>query len=152
MTPEEKLTELGITLPEGSAPLAMYVPLVRTGNLCFISGQIPMKNGELAYKGKAGDTLTLEDAQEAARICTINALSALKAELGELKRVSRIVKLQCFVSSVPGFDKQHLVANASSQLLFDVFGEAGRHARTAVAVNQLPMDAAVEIEFIVEVA
>ena len=131
MIAEEKLQALGITLPALSEPKAMYIPVVQTGNLCFVSGQIPML--------------------EAARICVINGLAALRAHLGDLDRIKRIVKLQAFVSSAVGFDKQHIVINAASQLLYDVLGDAGRHARTAIAVNQLPLDAAVEIEFIVEV-
>ena len=148
---EEKIRELGIALPTMSAPKAMYVPVVQTGNLCFVSGQLPM-NGDDLCTGKVGDTRTLEEAQEAARLCIINGLAALRAHLGDLDRVKRIVKLQAFVASQTGFDKQHIVVNAASQLLFDVFGEAGRHARTAVGLNQLPLDATIEIEMIVEVA
>lgn len=150
MNIENKLKELGIELPAGSKPAAMYLPLVRTGNLIFVSGQIPVKDGVLCT-GKVGGSRTLEEAQEAARICIINGLAALKAELGDLDLVKRIVKLQAFVSTEPGFDQQHIVTNAASELLFQVFGEAGRHARTAVGVNQLPMDATVEIEMIIEV-
>ncbi|MCF0131689.1 MAG: RidA family protein [Pseudobutyrivibrio sp.] len=147
---ESRIEELGIELPAGSAPAAMYVPLVQTGNLCFVSGQIP-KTADGLITGKVGDTRTLEEASAAARVCVINALAALKAHLGDLDRVKRIVKLQAFVASKTGFDQQHIVTNGASELLFDIFGEAGRHARTAVAVNQLPMDATIEIEFIVEV-
>ena len=113
--------------------------------------QIPMLDDRLVYTGKAGAEQTLEEAQEAARICVINGLAALRAHLNDLDRIKRIVKLQAFVSSAVGFDKQHIVINAASQLLYDVLGDAGRHARTAIAVNQLPLDATVEIEFIVEV-
>lgn len=151
MKVEQKIQELGITLPAMSAPKAMYIPVVQTGQLCFVSGQIPMIDGELLYTGKVGETRTLEEAQEAAKTCAINILASLRAHLGDLDRVKRIVKLQAFVSSKPPFDQQHIVVNAASQLLYDVLGEAGRHARTAVAVNQLPMDATVEIEAIVEV-
>ena len=151
MIAEEKLQALGIALPALSEPKAMYIPVVQTGNLCFVSGQIPMLDDRLVYTGKAGAKRTLEEAQEAARICVINGLAALRAHLGDLDRIKRIVKLQAFVSSAVGFDKQHIVINAASQLLYDVLGDAGRHARTAVAVNQLPLDATVEIEFIVEV-
>ena len=147
---EKRLEELGIVLPEAAAPAAMYVPLVQTGNLIFISGQLPKdENGLLT--GKAGDAHTMEEAKAGARVCAINALAALKAHLGDLDKVNRIVKLQAFVASKTGFAEQHLVANGASELLFEVFGEAGRHARTAVAVNQLPLDATVEVEFIVEV-
>ncbi len=151
MIAEKKIAELGIELPAMSPPKAMYVPVVQTGNLCFVSGQIPMLDGKMIYTGKVGDTRTLEEAQDAARICIINALAALKTHLGDLDRVKKTVKLQGFVASKTGFDQQHIVVNAASQLLFDIYGEAGRHARTAVALNQLPMDAAVEIELIVEV-
>lgn len=148
---EKKLAEAGIELPAMSAPKAMYVPVVQTGDLLFVSGQIPMLDDKLLYTGKVGDTRTLEDAQSAARICVINGLAALKAYLGDLDKIQRFVKVQAFVASKTGFDQQHIVVNAASQLLFDIFGEAGRHARTAVALNQLPLDATIEIEFIVEV-
>ena len=148
---EKKLAEAGIELPAMSAPKAMYVPVVQTGDLLFVSGQIPMLDDKLLYTGKVGDTRTLEDAQAAARICVINGLAALKAYLGDLDKIQRFVKVQAFVASKTGFDQQHIVVNAASQLLFDIFGEAGRHARTAVALNQLPLDATIEIEFIVEV-
>lgn len=151
MNAEKKIAALGIELPAMSAPKAMYVPVVQTGKLCYVSGQIPMLDDRLVYTGKVGDTRTPEEAQEAARICVINGLAALKAHLGDLDKIVRFVKVQAFVASKTGFDKQHIVVNAASQLLFDVFGEAGRHARTAVALNQLPLDATVEIEFIVEV-
>lgn len=148
---EKKLEEAGIGLPAMSAPKAMYVPVVQTGDLLFVSGQIPMLDDKLLYTGKVGDTRTLEEAQEAARICVINGLAALKAYLGDLDRIQRFVKVQAFVASKTGFDQQHIVVNAASQLLYDIFGETGRHARTAVALNQLPMDATIEIEFIVEI-
>ncbi len=151
MKAEAKLKEMNITLPEQSEPKAMYVPVVQTGNLLYVSGQIPMAGDELLYTGKAGGERTLEEAQAAARVCAVNILAALKAYLGDLDRIKRIVKLQAFVSSVTGFDKQHIVANAASRLLYDVLGEAGRHARTAIAVNQLPLDVTVEIEAIVEI-
>lgn len=148
---EERIRQLGIELPTMSAPKAMYVPVVQTGNLCFVSGQIPMLDDKLVYTGKVDESRTLEEAQKAAQICVINGLAALKAHLGDLDRIVRFIKVQAFVASKTGFDQQHIVVNAASQLLFDVFGEAGRHARTAVALNQLPLDATVEIEFIVEV-
>ena len=152
MRAEQKIAELGIRLPETSEPKAMYVPVVQTGNLCYVSGQIPMAGDSLVWTGKVGDTRTLGEAQQAARLCVINGLAALKAHLGDLDRIVRIVKVQAFVASKTGFDQQHIVVNAASQLLYDIFGEAGRHARTAVGINQLPLDATVEIEFIVEVA
>ena len=149
---EEKIKELGIEIPEAAAPAAMYVPVKKTGNLLFISGQIPVKAGVMQFCGKAGKERTLEEAQEAARLCAINIIAAVKSFTGDLDKVSSIVKITCFVASETGFDKQHLVANGASELLFDVFGEAGRHTRSAVAVNQLPLDATVEVEAIIEIA
>ena len=148
---ERKIQEMGIDLPALSAPKALYVPVVQTGSLCFVSGQIPMLDGKLLYAGKLGEERTLDEGQEAARICAINILASLKAHLGDLDRIARIVKLQAFVNSKTGFMQQHIVVNAASQLLYDALGERGHHARTAVGTNQLPMDATVEIEAIVEV-
>lgn len=150
MIVEKKLAEMGIQLPELSAPKALYVPVVQTGKLCFVSGQIPMLDGQLLYAGKVGAERTLEEGQEAARVCAVNLLAALRAHLGDLDRVTRVVKLQAFVNSQTGFMQQHIVVNAASQLLYDALGEKGHHARTAVGTNQLPMDATVEIEAIVE--
>ena len=150
MNAEKKLQEMGIELPPSSPPKALYIPVVQTGNLCFVSGQIPALNGDLIV-GKVGEKLTLEEAQEAARVCAIDLLAALKAHLGDLDRIVRFVKLQAFVNSAEGFFKQHVVANAASQFLYDVLGDAGRHARTAVGISALPMDVPVEIEAIVEV-
>ena len=151
MNIENRIKELGLDIPDMPAPAAMYVPVAQTGNLLFVSGQLPKKDGVL-MTGKLGADHALEEGQEAARYCAINIIAALKGYLGDLDKVVRIVKLQAFVSSDLGFTDQHLVTNGASQLLFDVFGEAGRHARTAVSVNQLPMDAMVEIEAIVEIA
>lgn len=151
MNIENRIKELGIDLPEAAKPAAMYVPVKQTGNLLFVSGQIPVVNGELKYTGKAGADKSLEEAQEAAKVCAINIISAVKGAVGDLDKVKNIVKITAFVASETGFDKQHLVANGASQLLFDVFGEAGRHTRSAVAVNQLPMNALVEVEAIIEV-
>lgn len=151
MNAEKKLTELGIELPEQSAPKAMYIPVKQLGSALFVSGQIPFSGDGLLYTGKVGGQVTLEQAQEAAQLCIVNMLAAVKAHLGDLDKVRSVVKVQAFVNSVVGFDKQHIVVNAASQLLFDVFGEAGRHARTAVGTNQLPMDAPVEIEAIFEI-
>lgn len=147
---EKKLEEMGIELPEANAPAAMYIPIRQAGNLLFVSGQLP-KIGDKFVIGKAGEDVTLEEAQEAAKMCAINILATVKAYLGDLDKVDYIVKLQSFVASKTGFDKQHLVTNGASQLMFDVFGDAGRHARTAVSVNQLPLDATVEIEAIIAI-
>lgn len=148
---EERIKELGIDLPDAAAPAAMYVPVKQAGNLLFVSGQIPVLNGKMQYEGKAGQDKSLEEAQAAARLCAINIVAQAKAFLGDLDKVKSIVKITCFVASKTDFDKQHLVANGASELLFDVFGEAGRHTRSAVAVNQLPLNATVEVEAIIEV-
>lgn len=149
MIAEDRIKELGIELPEMSEPKAMYIPVREAGNLLFVSGQIPMIGDKILYQGKVGKERTLEEGEAAARICATNILAALKAYLGDLDKIKHIVKIQAFVSSETGFDKQHIVINAASQLLYDVLGDAGRHARTAIAVNQLPLDATVEIEAIV---
>lgn len=151
MNIEKRIEELGIDLPLSSPPGAMYVPVKQLGNALFIAGQVPFVNGELIVSGKVGETVSMEQAQEAAKRCIVNLLAALKDYLGDLDKVKNITKIQVFVNSKTGFMQQHIVANAASQLLFDVFGEKGRHARTAVGTNQLPMDAPVEIEAIVEI-
>ena len=148
---EKRIKELGIDLPEQSAPKAMYIPVKQLGNALFIAGQVAFQDGELKFPGKVGDSVTLEEAQQAARICIVNMLAAVKAHVGDLDRVKNVVKVQAFVSSAVGFDKQHIVVNAASELLYDIFGEPGRHARTAVGTNQLPMDACIEIEAIFEI-
>lgn len=151
MKAEQRLAELGLRLPAQSAPKAMYIPVRQTGSLLFVSGQIPMADDRLIYTGKLGAERTLAEGQAAARLCALNILAALRDALGDLDRVSQFVKVQAFVASAVGFDRQHLVVNAASELFFEVFGERGRHARTAIAVNQLPLDATVEIEAIVEI-
>ncbi|MEU7862808.1 RidA family protein [Nonomuraea sp. NPDC049141] len=152
MTPEEKIAELGLTLPEVVAPLAAYVPAVRTGDLVYTSGQVPLVDGKMAQTGKVGAEVGLDDARELARICALNALAALKAEIGDLGKVVRIVKVVAFVASDPAFTQQPQVANGASELLAEVLGEAGKHARSAVGVAALPLDAPVEVELIAEVA
>lgn len=151
MTIEEKLSQLGITLPEAAAPAAMYVPVRQAGNILFVSGQIPVSGGKPVFTGKAGGERSLEEAQSAARLCAVNILAAAKAHLGSLDKVKSVLKLQIFVNSAAGFAQQHLVANGASELMFEVFGEAGRHARTAVGVPELPMDVTVEVEAMLEV-
>ena len=148
---EKRIEELGITLPAASAPAAMYIPVKQLGNALFVSGQIPMADGKMMHPGHVGGEVTLEEAQEAARTCVINMLAAVRLYLGDLDKVKNVVKIQAFVNSSEGFNKQHLVANGASELLFEVFGEAGRHARTACGVNQLPLDAPVEVEAIFEI-
>ncbi|MGB9886837.1 MAG: RidA family protein, partial [Moorellales bacterium] len=128
-----------------------YVPAVRAGNLVFVSGQLCLVKGEVRYRGKVGAELTVEQGYEAARLATLNALAVLRAELGDLDRVRRVVRIFGAVNSAPGFNRQPQVVNGASDLLVEVFGEAGRHARTAVGVSELPMDSAVEVELTVEV-
>lgn len=152
MTPEQKLADLGLTLPEVVPPLAAYVPAVRTGDLVYTSGQVPMVQGKLARTGKLGAELTADEGMEMARICALNALAALKSEVGDLGRIVRIVKAVVFVASAPDFTGHPQVANGASELLGEVFGEAGRHARSAVGVAALPLDAPVEVELIAEVS
>ncbi|HYT25447.1 MAG TPA: RidA family protein [Actinomycetota bacterium] len=152
-TPEERLEELGITLPEPAAPLAAYVPCVRTGDLVYVSGQVPLVDGKPGWTGRLGASeLTVEDGAQAARRCAVNVVAALKRELGDLSRVRRVVKVTGYVASDPGFTEQPKVVNGASELLAEVFGAAGRHARAAVGVAALPMGVPVEVEAIVEVA
>jgi enamine deaminase RidA (YjgF/YER057c/UK114 family) len=148
---EARLEAAGIVLPAALSPAANYLPAVRTGNLLFLAGQGPLLAGRPEITGKVGAQVSQEEGYRAARMATINALAVLRAELGSLDHVVRIVKLLGFVNSAPGFTSQHLILNGASDLLVAVFGEAGRHARSAVGVNELPFDIAVEVEMIVEV-
>jgi enamine deaminase RidA (YjgF/YER057c/UK114 family) len=150
-TPEEKLAELGLSVPEVAKPVAAYVPAVRTGSYVFTSGQLPMKSGELMTTGKVGGEVTLEEAVACAQQCALNAIAAVKAEIGDLSLVKRIVKVVAFVASTPDFTGQPQVANGASELFGKVFGDAGVHARSAVGVPVLPLDAPVEVEILVEV-
>jgi enamine deaminase RidA (YjgF/YER057c/UK114 family) len=149
-TPEERLAGLGLTLPEVVPPLAVYVPAVRTGSLVFTAGQLPARDGAMLATGKLGDAVTEEQGYECARQCALNALAAIKAEIGELAQIKRVVKAVVFVASTPDFTAQPKVANGASELLGDVFGEAGKHARSAVGVASLPLDVPVEVELVVE--
>ena len=150
-TPEERLEELGHPLPEVAKPVASYVPAVRSGSYVYTSGQLPMREGKLVTTGKVGGEVSPEDAQDCARQCVLNALAAVRAEVGELSAVKRVVKVVAFVASTPDFTGQPGVANGASELLGEVFGGAGRHARSAVGVPVLPLDAPVEVELLVEV-
>jgi enamine deaminase RidA (YjgF/YER057c/UK114 family) len=150
-TPEERLEAMGLAVPEVAKPVAAYVPAVRSGNHVFTSGQLPMKDGELMLTGKVGGEVSQEEAVELARQCGLNAIAAVRAEVGDLSAVKRVVKVVCFVASTPDFTGQPQVANGVSELLGEVFGEAGRHARSAVGVPVLPLDAPVEVELLVEV-
>lgn len=151
VTPEERLAELGLAVPEVPAPVASYVPAVRSGQHVFTSGQLPLRDGELITAGKVGGEVTAEQAVECARQCALNALAAVRAEIGELSAIKRVVKVVVFVASTPDFTGQPSVANGASDLFGEVFGEAGRHARSAVGVAALPRDAPVEVELVVEV-
>ena len=150
-TPEERIAELGLTLPSDSPPLAAYVPAVRSGDLVFTAGQLPRREGELVATGKVGAEVTPEVAAEAAAACALNALAAIKGEVGDLSAVRRVVKVVVFVASAPDFTGQPGVANGASELLGKVFGDAGVHARSAVGVAVLPLDVPVEVELVVEV-
>jgi enamine deaminase RidA (YjgF/YER057c/UK114 family) len=150
-SPEERLAAMGLQLPTEAVPVAAYVPAVRTGNLVYTSGQLPRVDGLLLAAGKVGAEVTPEAGKELARWCALNALAAVKAEVGELSAVTRVVKVVGFVASAPGFTGQPQVVNGASELLAAVFGDAGAHARSAVGVAVLPLDAPVEVEIIVEV-
>jgi enamine deaminase RidA (YjgF/YER057c/UK114 family) len=151
MSPEDKLKKLGIELPEAPSPLGSYIPIVRTGNLLFLSGVLPLRNGKLMRTGRVGESVSLDEARDNARTAAINALSVLKANIGSLNKVKRCVKITGYVASAPDFTEQPKVLNAASDLMFEIFGEAGRHARAAIGVNVLPLNSPVEIEFIFEV-
>ncbi|MGU3398771.1 RidA family protein [Brucellaceae bacterium D45D] len=151
-TIESRLNNLGILLPEAAAPAANYVPFAQSDKLLLTSGQLPLENGKLIHTGQIGDALTVSHGQAAARACAINVLAQAKAALGDLTRIKRIVKITVFVASTPGFVEQHLVANGASDLLVAVLGDAGKHARSAVGVASLPLNAPVEVEAIIEVA
>lgn len=150
MKVEKRIEELGYTLP-GVSSAGLYSPVRRAGNILYVSGQIPWINGEVKYSGKAGRERNTEYAQEAARLCVLNMLAAIKGEAGDLDKVRQIVKITVMVNSDADFDKQHIVANGASQLLTDIFGERGRAARSAFGVSQLPLNATVEMEGIVEI-
>jgi enamine deaminase RidA (YjgF/YER057c/UK114 family) len=151
-SPEARLKALGIELPAAPRPIASYVPAVRTGNLVFLAGQGPLVGGKPTVTGKVGRDLTEEEGNKAARTTILVSLAALRAEIGSLDRVVRIVKVVGFVNSAPGFTRQPWVINGASDLLVEIFGEAGRHARSAVGVSELPLNIPVEIEMIVEVS
>lgn len=151
MSPEDKLKKLGIELPEAPSPLGSYIPIVRTGNLLFLSGVLPLRNGKLMRTGRVDESVSLDEARDDARTAAINALSVLKANIGSLNKVKRCVKITGYVASAPDFTEQPKVLNAASDLMFEIFGEAGRHARAAIGVNVLPLNSPIEIEFIFEV-
>src|SRR4051794_29830218 len=151
VTPGGRLAGLGLWVPEAAKPVAAYIPAVRSGNHVFTSGQLPMRAGQLMATGKVGGEVSQEEAVECARQCGLNALAAIRAELGDLSAIKRVVKVVVYVASTPDFTGQPLVANGVSELLGVVFGDIGRHARSAVGVPVLPLDAPVEVELTVEV-
>ncbi|GLQ77207.1 hypothetical protein GCM10007881_07230 [Mesorhizobium huakuii] len=150
-TIEKRLSDLGVTLPVAAAPAANYVPYCRSGNLLFTAGQLPLKDGKLQASGLLGRDVDTASGKDAAKYCAINILAQAKAALGDLEKISRLVKITVFVASAPDFVEQHLVANGASDFLVAALGERGKHARSAVGTASLPLNAAVEIEAIFEV-
>ena len=148
---ENKIKELGLQLPEPPKPLAAYIPAKKTGNLVFTAGQLPMVNGELTLKGLLGQDVEIDAAYAAAKICTLNALAAIKGVIGDLDQIKQVVRVVGYVASVPTFTQQPAVVNGASELLLEIFGEKGKHARSAVGMAVLPLNAAVEIELTVEI-
>ncbi len=148
---EERLEELGIILPKPPTPAGSYVPVIRTGNLLFISGQIPMEDGKVVFTGKVSDD-NLEEAQKSARMCAINILAQIKRETGDLDKIFRIVRLSGFVNSSQEFTQHPKVINAASDLIFEIFGEKGKHSRIAVGVTSLPLGSMTEIDAVIEVS
>jgi enamine deaminase RidA (YjgF/YER057c/UK114 family) len=151
-TIEKRLSDLGVTLPVAAAPAANYVPYCRTGNLLFTAGQLPLKDGKLQASGLLGRDVDTAAGKDAAKYCAINILAQAKAALGDLGKIRRLVKITVFVASTPDFVEQHLVANGASDFLVAALGELGKHARSAVGTASLPLNAAVEIEAVFEVA
>lgn len=151
MSVESNLADLGLTVPEVVPPVAAYVPAVRTGSLVYTSGQLPMRDGSLVATGKLGGEVSVEDGYTAAQVCALNALAAIKSQVGSLDEVKRVVKAVVFVASTADFTQQPAVANGASELLGKAFGDAGQHARSAIGVPALPLDAPVEVELIVEI-
>jgi enamine deaminase RidA (YjgF/YER057c/UK114 family) len=152
MNPEEKLRQLGIVLPPPPPAVAAYVPWVRTGNLVLTSGQLPWKDGQMAFAGKLGAELNEQQGYQAARLCALNALAQLKEAVGDLEKVRRIVRVEGFVHCAPGFRGHPQVLNGASDLINEVFGPRGAHARTAVGINEMPLNAAIELCLTAEVS
>ncbi len=148
----ERLTAKGIVLPEAAPPAANYLPYVLSGSSLYISGQLPLENGKLAFQGRLGKDVDIAGGQRAAELCAINIIAQAKAALGDLERIGRLVKINGFVSSAPDFVSQHLVINGASNLFAELLGERGKHARAAVGMAALPLNAAVEIDAIIEIA
>ncbi|MFN3395316.1 MAG: RidA family protein [Thermodesulfovibrionales bacterium] len=152
MSIEERLKELGITLPPAPQPLGAYLPCVRSGNLLFLSGILPLREGKLLKTGRVGESLTIEEVKEEAKQVVINALSIVKASIGNLDLLSRCLKLNGYIASPPDFIEHPTVLNAASELLYNIFGDTGKHARVAIGVNTLPLNSPIEIDFIFEVS
>jgi len=150
MNPNQRLEQLGLVLPPAAAPVGAYVPAVQSGNLLFVSGQIALRDGELLHKGKLGSQISLEEGVASARQAGLNALAAAAQAAGGLDRIERVVQVRVFVNSAPGFTDQPKVANGASELFGQLFGPAGGHARAAIGVSELPLDAAVEVELVAE--
>lgn len=148
---EEKIKELGLELPGTPKPAAAYIPAIEVNKIIYTAGQVPSVNGELKYKGKVGSEITLEDGQKAAEICALNCLAAVKSVVGNLDHIRKIVKLTVFVNSADDFTEQHKVGNGASELLAKIFGDSGKHSRSAVGACGLPLNAAVEVEMIAEI-
>jgi len=149
---KERLKDLGISIPNAPKPAGSYVPVVLTGKLAFVSGQIPIKDGQVVYQGKVGDTQSIGDAQEAAKLCVINGLAQIEAYCGTLDNLEKIIKISGFVNSTKDFTEHPKVINAASDLLMKIFDEKGRHSRIAIGVSSLPLNATVEIDMVVEIA
>ncbi len=149
---EEKLQSLNISLPTPPKPAGSYIPVVVSKSWAFVSGQIPIKDGKVAFIGKVPTSQSIENAQKAAKLCAINALAQLKAELGNLDKIKKIIKISGFVNSEQNFSEHPKVINAASDFLYDVFGEKGKHSRIAIGVNSLPLDSTVELDMIVEIS
>ena len=147
---EEKLKELGIDIPTPPSPAGSYIPVVTTGNLAFVSGQIPMKEGKVIFEGKVPENQSVDSAREAAKICIINGLAQLKVNLGSLDKITKFVRISGFVNSNPNFAEQPKIINAASDLLVEIFGDMAKHSRIAVGVASLPLNSTVEIDMIVE--
>ena len=148
---EEKLEKLGLSIPDPAKPLAAYIPAIQVNDLIITAGQVPVVSGIIKYTGKVGKDLNESEAQKAAEICVLNCLAAVKGIIKDLDKIERILKLTVFVNSADGFTAQPAVANGASELLVKIFGEKGKHARSAVGVSELPMDASVEVEMMVQV-
>ena len=148
---ESRIEQIGLNIPEAPKPVAAYIPAKQTGKLVFTAGQLPMVNGELISIGLLGQDVEIDEANNAARICTLNALAAIKGVIGDLDRIKQIVRVVGYVASIPTFTQQPAVVNGASELLLEIFGENGKHARSAVGMAVLPLNASVEIELTVEV-